>query len=132
MKKKAVILALLWVLIGSVWFVGFRWESWIGAGTASSRGAEAEETTGEIYRIEAPTGESDAAVKENPPAVEPAEETPAAEPAFDVYILNTSSKKIHCPTCSSVGEIKPENRAQTADPEAALAEGYVWCKRCHG
>ena len=48
------------------------------------------------------------------------------------YILNTNTKKIHLPDCPSVADIKEKNRAECDDPEAALAEGYEWCKRCHG
>ena len=48
------------------------------------------------------------------------------------YVLNTHTKKIHLPDCPSVADIKEKNRGETTDPEAALAEGYAWCGRCHG
>ena len=46
------------------------------------------------------------------------------------YVLNTNTKKIHYPTCSSVEKIKPENHATTDDYNSAIAQGYVPCKRC--
>lgn len=46
------------------------------------------------------------------------------------YVLNTNTKKIHVPSCSSVEKIKPENYATTDDYNSAIAQGYVPCKRC--
>lgn len=46
------------------------------------------------------------------------------------YVLNTNTKKIHYPSCSSVEEIKPKNYATTDDYNSAIAQGYVPCKRC--
>lgn len=46
------------------------------------------------------------------------------------YVLNTNTKKIHYPSCSSVEKIKPENYATTDDYNSAIAQGYVPCKRC--
>ena len=46
------------------------------------------------------------------------------------YVLNTNTKKIHYPSCSSVEKIKPENYATTDDYSSAIAQGYVPCKRC--
>ncbi len=48
------------------------------------------------------------------------------------YVLNTNSKKIHLPNCSSVNDIKDKNKAYTDDYDAAIASGYVPCKRCLG
>jgi hypothetical protein len=48
------------------------------------------------------------------------------------FIVNTSTKKIHYPDCSSVSKISPSNMAETDDPEGLLKKGYTWCKRCHG
>ena len=66
-------------------------------------------------------------------------ETTAAEllpspqiPDGTVYSINTKSKKIHLPSCSSVGRIKPENLDTTDDPDALIADGYTYCKKCLG
>ena len=48
------------------------------------------------------------------------------------YVLNTHTKKIHLPDCPSVTEMKESNRGFCEDPEEMLAQGYAWCKRCHG
>lgn len=56
---------------------------------------------------------------------------PTPEPARE-YVLNTSSKKFHKPTCSSVEDIKPENKELVECTRAELIEqGYDSCGRCH-
>ena len=64
---------------------------------------------------------------------------PAPEPTADVtagaaeetYILNTNTHTFHKPSCSSVSEMKEENReAFTGSREALLEEGYSPCGRC--
>lgn len=47
------------------------------------------------------------------------------------YVLNTSSKKIHYISCSSVDTMKEHNKAFTTDYNKAIADGYVPCKRCN-
>lgn len=47
------------------------------------------------------------------------------------YVLNTSTKKFHLPTCSSVKKIKPENYATIDSRESAIAQGYSPCKNCN-
>lgn len=47
------------------------------------------------------------------------------------YILNTSTKKIHLPGCSSVETITAKNREESSlSREELEAEGYEACKRC--
>ena len=47
------------------------------------------------------------------------------------YILNTNGKKVHRPTCSSVQQIKPENRKDyTGTMDELLKQGYEACQRC--
>lgn len=46
------------------------------------------------------------------------------------YVLNTNTKKIHYPDCSSVNQIKDKNKAYTDDFDKAVAEGYVPCHIC--
>ncbi len=47
------------------------------------------------------------------------------------YVLNTSTKKFHLPTCSSVKKIKPENYATIDSRDSAIAQGYSPCKNCN-
>ena len=47
------------------------------------------------------------------------------------YVLNTSSKKIHLPTCSSVPKIEEGNRQDyTGSKEALQQQGYMVCGIC--
>ena len=48
------------------------------------------------------------------------------------FVLNLNTMKIHLPDCPSVTEMKESNRGFCEDPEEMLAQGYAWCKRCHG
>lgn len=55
------------------------------------------------------------------------------EPGEDevTYVLNTSSKRIHLPDCSSVTSMKPENKTETTKTlDELLEEGYVACGTC--
>ena len=48
------------------------------------------------------------------------------------YILNTNTRKIHKPNCSSVEDIKEENREEVStDINKLLNDGYERCKRCN-
>lgn len=63
---------------------------------------------------------------------EPTEEStvPVTEAARD-YVLNNNSKKFHHPTCSSVSQIKPSNRADFHGTRQELLDrGYSPCGRC--
>lgn len=61
-----------------------------------------------------------------------AESAPAAgQTASVAYILNTSSKKIHMPTCSFVEKTDAENREETNKSlEELEADGYMPCGTC--
>ncbi len=49
----------------------------------------------------------------------------------DTYILNTSSKKIHKPTCSGVGGMLEENKEEfSGDIQEKINEGYKACGIC--
>lgn len=53
------------------------------------------------------------------------------EEAEHSYVLNTSSKKFHLPTCSSVSDMQGANREDYTGTRAALLErGYQPCGRC--
>lgn len=84
------------------------------------------------------------------PVQEPATETPPPSSSggggsnFDTYdnpeqqkteatwVLNTSSMKIHYPSCSDVKKIAPQNYSTSNLTESELiAQGYTTCGRCH-
>lgn len=47
------------------------------------------------------------------------------------YVLNTNTMKFHLPTCSSVKDIKPENREDYhGTRENVITKGYDPCGRC--
>lgn len=47
------------------------------------------------------------------------------------YVLNTSSKRFHKPTCSDAGSMKPENRQEVhTSRELLTAQGYKACGSC--
>ena len=49
-----------------------------------------------------------------------------------IYILNTSSKRIHLPECASVSQIAPQNKKEHhGDASALLHQGYSPCGSCH-
>lgn len=49
----------------------------------------------------------------------------------DTFVLNTSSMKIHYPSCRSVPKIKPQNYATSSESLAELkAQGYTTCGIC--
>ena len=82
-----------------------------------------------------PADDAPAAVLVSPDPSPEAEAEPEAEPPPEItapYVLNTHTKKIHLPDCPSVTEMKESNRGFCDDPEEMLAQGYAWCKRCHG
>ena len=61
-----------------------------------------------------------------------AEEPKALENADMTYILNTSSKKIHKPSCSSVSDMKDKNKKETTQSrDELISDGYTPCKRCN-
>lgn len=61
----------------------------------------------------------------------PATQAPAAAESVSYsYVLNTNTMKIHRASCSSVKQMSKENTDYTNDYDAAIAAGYVPCKRC--
>ena len=47
------------------------------------------------------------------------------------YVLNTNTKKFHYPSCSSVGQMKDENKkVVTCSHDEVIKMGYDPCKRC--
>ncbi|MCR4905803.1 MAG: hypothetical protein K6A33_06940 [Clostridiales bacterium] len=135
MKRNVAILAVLWIAIAAVWYAGFRWESWIAAPEIADRAVDTPGGEPVIYVIpesdDHPVEEVTRVLPESPPTEEVLKIRDEPE-AGTVYVVNTKTKKIHLPTCSSVGDIKPENRSESDDPDTLIAEGYAWCKKCHG
>lgn len=77
--------------------------------------------------IDYATGES-RAEGASAPTQESAAPTPEAE---NSYVLNTSSKKFHLPTCSGAESIKKENRQDYTGSRSSLIEqGYEPCGAC--
>lgn len=46
------------------------------------------------------------------------------------YVLNTSTKKFHRPSCSDVKKINPENYSTVSSRTDAISSGYSPCGRC--
>ena len=64
------------------------------------------------------------------PVAEP--EPVAAEPASVNYVGNKNTGKFHCPSCSSVSDMKESNKLYwTGSRDELIAQGYVPCARCH-
>lgn len=67
----------------------------------------------------------------NPTSSADAEQSAASAPPDDaIYILNTSTKRIHYPSCTSVDTIKEKNKAYTDDYADAISRGYNPCNIC--
>ncbi len=160
MKKKIITLAALWLAIAAVWIGGFAWQAHLlragesdpsAEGAAQRAASSADPAEPVIYTVpenETKTDGGGADQSSAAPAAPAASAVPAASAeevpegtdgdrpgeaeAGTVYVVNSKTKKIHLPDCSSVKDIKAENRTETSDPDALIAEGYAWCKRCHG
>ena len=46
------------------------------------------------------------------------------------YVVNTKTKKFHLPECTSVDDIKPENKSTSTEREELIKSGYAACKVC--
>ena len=57
--------------------------------------------------------------------------TPAPTPAVNTYILNTSTKKFHRPSCASVKQMAEKNMRTFTGPRSSVIDmGYTPCARC--
>lgn len=75
------------------------------------------------------TGENGLSEEEETLTEQNALEETGTEPA--VYVLNENTKKIHLPSCSSVADIKANNKKEVTEELKTLeAAGYSPCKRC--
>ena len=60
-------------------------------------------------------------------------DNPSQQQTSDNWVLNTSSMKIHYPSCSSVPNIAPQNYSTSnASLDELLSRGYSRCGRCFG
>lgn len=58
-------------------------------------------------------------------------DNPEQQQTKDDYVLNTSSMKIHYPSCRSVAKIAPKNYATSNESlDSLLAQGYDTCGIC--
>ncbi len=56
----------------------------------------------------------------------------AVEEGSDVFVLNTSGKKFHLPSCSSVSKMKAENKQEyTGSRQDLISQGYEACGKCN-
>jgi len=69
-------------------------------------------------------GDSDAGAA----AVAPA--TPGPSTSGATYIGNRNTMKFHIPSCSSVGDMNPDNKVALSSRSKAISGGYVPCGRC--
>lgn len=69
----------------------------------------------------------------DPPVTQPPVETQATtQNNIKSYVANTNTHKFHEPYCSSVEDIKPENRWDyEGSRDDLIAQGYQPCKRCN-
>lgn len=79
-----------------------------------------------------PPAQTPAPVQTLTPASEPSAEPSVTRGAERSYVLNTNTMKFHFPDCTSVKDIKAENRRDvTMSRDEIIAEGYIPCKRCN-
>lgn len=66
------------------------------------------------------------------PTTTPTTEPSEVQPEGRSYVLNTSSRKFHYPSCSSGDDIKASNRREiVATRDDLVRQGYDPCGRCH-
>lgn len=96
-----------------------------------------DESPSETWKAGEPTGSSNTSIESTPVATETIEATVApteaptqeAQKVSTTYILNTSSKKFHRLSCSS---LPTKNRKDTEmSRDEIISKGYVPCKKCN-
>jgi hypothetical protein len=71
-------------------------------------------------------------VVETQPVETQKQDPPPEQPTGTEYVLNTSSKKFHYPSCSSVKRMSDKNKAyHTGTRDEVIAMGYDPCGTCH-
>ena len=64
---------------------------------------------------------------------EPQPQEQSNDKVATTYIINKNSKKFHLPDCSSVKDMKPQNKKESDKTREELEDlGYIPCKACFG
>lgn len=90
-------------------------------------------TTVTTTTTEATTTAAETTTAATEPAAPAQEETPAEQPAANVftYVINTDSGIFHYPSCSSAKRISDANRSEyTGTRDDLIAQGYSPCGNC--
>lgn len=91
-------------------------------------------TTPEPTRAPTPSPSPTAAPTASPTATatrKPAASPKVTTPVEHTYVLNTSTRKFHHPSCKSVNKIKDKNKSTfTGTREELLQRGYSPCGNC--
>lgn len=90
-------------------------------------------TTVTTTTTEATTTAAETTTAATEPAAPAQEETPAEQPAANVftYVINTGSGIFHYPSCSSAKRISDANRSEyTGTRDDLIAQGYSPCGNC--
>lgn len=94
---------------------------------------KATTTTTTTTTTEATTTAAETTTAATEPAAPAQEETPAEQPAANVftYVINTGSGIFHYPSCSSAKRISDANRSEyTGTRDDLIAQGYSPCGNC--
>ena len=94
---------------------------------------ETEATTTEETTAETEAATTEEITAETEVSTTTTKETTTAatkEEKQQMYVLNTSSKKIHYPKCQAVEKIASDNYGETYDYDGAIANGYEPCGIC--
>lgn len=102
--------------------------TWNVAACTDYRDGETLEAAGVPEETAAGADEEAAGVPEESEPSDPAAGTVNGQAE---YVMNRNTKKFHLPSCASVSDISPENKAYfTGNREELIAAGYEPCKRC--
>ena len=97
-------------------------------------GIEIDYATGESKLADGAQQEEQKTATGTPtPSPEPEKQEPVtgSEASQADYILNTNTKKVHYPTCSSVKDMKEKNKQEFfGTRDEAISNGYSPCGRC--
>lgn len=75
------------------------------------------------------SGEAPTASSEEEPFISSSDQSSTTE---STYILNTSTKKFHLPSCKSVSDMKAKNKEEfTGNRDDLITQGYEPCGNCH-
>lgn len=114
------------------------WKTWLliiavvlAVGALSPKKAAEQPQTTRLAAVTTPAPTSKPTPRPSPSPTPQPTETPEPTPIVMTYVLNTNSKKFHCPGCASVGDMLPKNRQDyEGTREEVLAMGYKPCGRC--